>query len=79
VLPFADVMNFFANKFTGLRGWRFAFLRIFTGAFHGLFFRHTQLLILKSSLLILTVDIRWGGLPSGKDRKGSARELLCRF
>jgi hypothetical protein len=63
-------MNFFANKFTGLRGGRFAFLRIFTGAFYGLFFRHTQLLILKSSLLILTVDIRWGGLPSGKDRKG---------
>jgi hypothetical protein len=42
VLPFADVMNFFANKFTGLRGWRFAFLRIFTGAFYGLFFRLTS-------------------------------------
>ncbi len=71
MFPFAHVVNFFANKFTGLRGWRFAFLCIFTSTFYGLFFRHTayKLLILNNSFLILTVDIRLRGLPSGKDRK----------
>src|SRR5213593_551167 len=63
VLAFAYVVNLFANKFTGLRGWRFAFLCIFTSTFYGLFFRHTSSPDSKSSFLILTVDIRLGGLP----------------
>lgn len=42
MFSFAYVMNFLANKFTGLRGWGFAFLCVFTGTFYGPFFRHTS-------------------------------------
>src|SRR6058998_681051 len=59
VLAFAYVVKLFANKFTGLRGWRFAFLCIFTSTFYGLFFRHTSSPDSKSSLLILTEIFDW--------------------
>ena len=43
MLPFTDVFYFFVNESTGLRSGRFAFSRIFLGAFDSLFFRHTIL------------------------------------
>jgi hypothetical protein len=41
VLAFADVVHLFADKFAGLRGWRFAFSSILSSAFESLFFRHS--------------------------------------
>jgi hypothetical protein len=40
MLAFANVMHLFPHEFSGLRGWRFAFTRIFPCPFQSLLFRH---------------------------------------
>ncbi len=40
MLAFADVVHLLPHKFARLRTGRFAFLRVFAGAFHCLFLRH---------------------------------------
>jgi hypothetical protein len=40
VLPFANMMNFFANEFSCLRGWRFSFSLILARFFDCLVFWH---------------------------------------
>ncbi len=44
MFPFPHMMNFFADKFARLRGWRFAFPGVLLSTFDGLFFRHSSLL-----------------------------------
>jgi hypothetical protein len=41
MFPFADVFHFFADKFAGLCGWRFAFSLVFTGPFDSVLFWHS--------------------------------------
>ena len=40
MLPFADVMHFFADKFSGLRRGRFTFASIFVGSLQSFTFGH---------------------------------------
>ena len=42
MFPFADVFHFFADKFAGLCGWRFARSLVFTSPFDGVLFRHSM-------------------------------------
>jgi hypothetical protein len=44
MLPFPDVVNFFPHELPSLSGGSFAFSSVFTSPFHGLFFRHLNLL-----------------------------------
>jgi len=42
MLPFADVFHFFADKFAGLGGWRFAFSLVFTSPFDRVLLWHSM-------------------------------------
>lgn len=55
MLPFAHVMDFFANKFSGLGAGRFAFLRVLPRASHGFLVRHFLLLLKKYSPLVASL------------------------
>ena len=46
-----DVLHLFANKFTGLRGWRKPFAFVLVGPFNDIFFWHNNIVSLAGTAL----------------------------
>ena len=70
----ADVVHFFANKFAGLSGGRFALLLVAFGASNGFLFGHKKLLEIRGQSVIWGRAILSGDCLSAEKPKGFTTE-----